>query len=257
MKDVSTYTMLPYLDGVDLLHAKNHTIDFPNHTHNTFNIALVINQSFKAKLPSKILTAPVGSICVTNNDEVHATPCDKETGNSFITFYISPDVLREINDGVPVFFKDRVIYNQNLFSSLYRLSQNNSHLSANFERCLISSLRLLVKEHACQLPFKKSETRLFQRFLSEEPFEKFSLESTAKSFGMDKYKFLRLFKQETGLTPNNYVIVRRIEQAKTMISQKRGDLMDIAISSGFYDSAHFCREFKKYTGVTPSAYKRL
>ena len=74
---------------------------------------------------------------------------------------------------------------------------------------------------------------------------------------MDKYKFLRLFKQETGLTPNNYVILRRIEQAKTMISHKRGDLMDIAISSGFYDSAHFCREFKKYTGVTPSAYKQM
>ena len=257
MKDVSTYTTIPYLDGVDLLHAKNHTIDFPNHTHNTFNIALVINQSFKAKLPSQILTAPVGTICVTNNDEVHATPCDKETGNTFITFYVSPEILQEINNGKHVFFKDRVIYNQNLFSSLYQLSQNNIHRSTNFESRLINSLRLLVKEYASELPFKKCETRLFQRFLAEDPFKKFSLEKTAKGFGMDKYKFLRLFKQETGLTPNNYIIVKRIEQAKDMISKQQGDLLDIAISSGFYDSAHFCREFKKYTGVTPSAYKQL
>ena len=83
---------------------------------------------------------------------------------------------------------------------------------------------------------------------------KFSLEKTAKHFGLDKYKFLRLFKQETGLTPNSFVILKRIEKAKKLMTGN-DDLLDIAISSGFYDAAHLCREFRKYTGVTPGTYR--
>jgi AraC-like DNA-binding protein len=255
MKDISSYKRLPHLDGIEILFAKNHTLDFPSHTHNTFNIALVVHQSFQAKLPSKLLHAPVGSICITNPDEVHATPCDKETGNTFTTFYISPAVLQEINGGIPVFFGDKVIYNQRLFSTLYLLSQRVDHAVIDFELVLLKCLRELVAKHATTIPFKSHHTRLFRRFLAEETFHKFTLEKTANSFGMDKYKFLRLFKQETGLTPNHFVMVKRVEHAKMLISQHNDNLLDIAISSGFYDTAHFCREFKKYTGVTPSTYK--
>ncbi|WP_131538789.1 AraC family transcriptional regulator [Pedobacter nototheniae] len=254
-KDISDYKRLSFLDGIELLYAKNHTLDFPNHTHNTFNIALILHQSFSAKLRSKLLNAPIGTICITNPDEVHATPCDKQTGNTFNTFYISPDVLKEINHGKDVFFNDKVIYNQALFNSFYYLSQNVNNPLIDFEKYLLRCLTVLVEEYSTELKFKNCKTQLFHTFLEEETFLKFSLEKTAKGFGLDKYKFLRLFKQETGLTPNSFIINKRIENAKKLISENGSDLLEIAISSGFYDTAHFCRDFKKYTGVTPTAYK--
>lgn len=254
-KNLSAYKKVPYFDGVEVLYANRHTLDFPNHTHNTFNIALVLNQSFNARLPSKLLNAPIGTICITNPDEVHATPCDKATGNTFITFYVSPDVLKEINQGIPVFFKDRVIHDPQLFDSLYFLSNNLQHplidFEKNFQRCLVT----LVNEYALEISYSNHKIRLFQQFIQEESFEKFSLEKTAKSFGLDKYKFIRLFKQETGLTPNSHIILKRIARAKELIKQEYDDLLEIAVSTGFYDTAHLCKEFKKYTGVTPSTYK--
>jgi AraC-like DNA-binding protein len=93
----------------------------------------------------------------------------------------------------------------------------------------------------------------FQRFLEEETFEKFSLETTASKFGLDKFKFLRLFKYETGLTPNNYIILKRIEKCKQLL-QTQNDLLGIAIETGFYDATHLCRHFKRVTGITPLAY---
>ncbi len=33
------------------------------------------------------------------------------------------------------------------------------------------------------------------------------------------------------------------------------DLLAVAIDLGFYDTAHFCKHFKKFTGTSPVAYK--
>ena len=95
---------------------------------------------------------------------------------------------------------------------------------------------------------------LFENYLDESYFEKFSLQEAAKQLGLDKFKFLRLFKFQTGLTPNNYLILKKIEKSKIMLSQG-SDLLSVAIDLGFYDTAHFCKHFKKFTGTSPVAYQ--
>lgn len=240
---------------MEILFANRHTLDFPNHTHNTFNIALVVSQSFNAKLQDKFLQAPIGSICITNPDEIHATPCDKNIGNTFITYYISPEVFKSLNHNKEVFFKDKIIYNSTLFKELYVLSLTSASLpSQDFEKKLLSCLQVLMIEYSCEIHFKHQHLQLFTTFIEETPLEKFSLDKTARNFGLDKYKFLRLFKQETGLTPNHYISLKRINTAKKLLLEN-DDLLEIAISTGFYDTAHFCKEFKRYTGVTPTVYK--
>jgi len=253
-KNLSEYKKLDIFDGTEVLFAKNHTLDFPNHTHDTYNIALVLNQTFNAKLNSKFLQAPIGTLCITNPDEVHATPCDKSIGNSFITFYIAPTILRQINNDAEVFFKDKVIYNPGLFSKLHYLALNSEIKQTYFEGDLLNALHALVSEHATELEFKDKETRLFQDFIQETSLEQFSLDKTARKFGIDKFKFLRLFKQETGLTPHSYVSLKKINKAKDLLSRNE-DLAEVAYASGFYDVAHLSREFKRYVGVTPGTYK--
>ncbi|MBB6239561.1 AraC-like DNA-binding protein [Pedobacter sp. AK013] len=253
--NISTYHKIPILDGLELLNAKKHTIDFPFHTHNTFNIALILNQTFYTKLNDKFLQAPIGTLSITNPHEVHATPCDNKLGNSFFTFYVSPDVLKTLNKGCDVFFEDKIIYDRDLVNIFYYLSRHFNNPEVNLEKELLNALEKLVARYASSMYFEYKKTALFQSFLSEDLMEKFSLTDTAKRFGLDKYKFLRLFKHETGLTPNNYILLKRIEKCKKLIT-KETDLMEVAIETGFYDVAHLSRHFKRFTGVTPSEYKR-
>ena len=56
--------------------------------------------------------------------------------------------------------------------------------------------------------------------------------TTKNAMVLNKYKFLRLFKQETGLTPNNYIILKRVEKCKELLNTQ-DDLLDIAIETGF------------------------
>lgn len=253
-KNVSEYRRLNVFDGTEILFAQGHTIDFPLHTHDTFNIALILDQTFSSRLTTNFVQAPVGSICITNPDEIHATPCEKKLGNSFITFYIAPTILRQLNHGADVFFKDKVIYDQRLFSTLFYLSQNIDNRAIDYETELMSALSELVKQFATEIHFQHKELILFREFVQDDLSGRFSLEQTARKFGVNKYKLLRLFKHETGLTPNSFITLKRIEQAKRMLAE-HGDLPEIAFCTGFYDLSHFNREFKRYVGVTPGTYR--
>jgi AraC-like DNA-binding protein len=253
-KNQNNYHKLAILDGLELLDAKHHTLTFPFHTHNTFNITLVIEQTFSTKLHNRFLQAPVGTIVVTNPDEVHSTICERKIGSSFFTFYVSPDVLTELSSKKLVFFENKIISDPVLFQQLFTLSRHFNTIDLNIERALLKALKRLVTKHSTNtLTVNKNSTH-FRNFLEDETFEKFSLEKTATRFGLDKFKFLRLFKYETGLTPNNYIILKRIEKCKQLL-QTPNDLLDIAIETGFYDATHLCKYFKKITGITPLAYR--
>ena len=250
----NSYHRLPILDGLEILDAKRHTLNFPFHTHDTFNITLVIDQTFSTKFADSFLQAPAGTIVITNPHEVHSTICDTKIGSSFFTFYVSPDVLAELNNRRPVFFENKVIGDPALFRELYIISRAVDTSGNGIENNLENALQKLVKRHSAGAVTSTKRNRLFQQFLEEEIVEKFSLENAAGKFGLDKFKFLRLFKSETGLTPNNYIILKRIEKCKQLL-QTQNDLLDIAIETGFYDATHLCKYFKKITGVTPLEYR--
>lgn len=253
VKNINTYHKLPILDGLELLNAQNNTVSFPYHSHDTYNIALILKHTFDTRLTDKYLHAPAGTLSITNPFEVHATPCDAKTGNSFFTFYVAPDVMKMINKNESVFFEEKIIYDEILFREFYVLSQNFDN-KKNTETKLLQLLEKLIFSYGKNQQFKNQEINLLSRFLDDQITQKFSLEVSAKSFGIDKYKFLRLFKHETGLTPNNYIILKRIEKSKVLLNEGF-DLLDVAVETGFYDSAHFCKKFKEFTGVTPLQYK--
>jgi len=249
-KNISKFHHLPLLDGLELLNAKSHTLDFPFHTHETFNITLALDTTFNNKLIDKFLRAPKGTLLITNPKEVHATPCDHDLGNSFFTFYVSPEAIKSINGGQRVFFEDKTIYDQRIFKELYFLSSNYNKSTIEFEKRLVEVLKLLISKYASINPFDYNTNKLFQCFINETQFDTFSLDKTATQFGISKYKFIRLFKQETGLTPNNFVLLKRIEHSKKMLKQGK-PIFGVAIDCGFYDTSHFYKNFRRFTGVNP------
>ena len=69
----------------------------------------------------------------------------------------------------------------------------------------------------------------------------------------------RLFKQEMGRTPSDYLTEKRVENAKKLLacgSTPELSVAEIAFICGFYDSNYFTRVFKKETGVLPTAYRK-
>lgn len=81
--------------------------------------------------------------------------------------------------------------------------------------------------------------------------EDISLEMIATELGMSRYYFCRLFKQSTGISPHQYVIKCRIEQAKELLLQGQKSIAEVAFQVGFTSQSHFTKHFKRLVGVTP------
>lgn len=82
-----------------------------------------------------------------------------------------------------------------------------------------------------------------------------ALRDLARSAGLSPMHFAAQFRAATGLKPHEYVLRRRIEAAKTMLSQHGSRPIDVAISTGFRSQAHFTMVFKRLTGTTPGRWQ--
>jgi AraC family transcriptional regulator len=64
--------------------------------------------------------------------------------------------------------------------------------------------------------------------------------------GLNPYHFARQFKAATGLPPHQYVIARRVEQAKELLQAGAAvSLAEVALRAGFCDQRPFTRHFKR------------
>lgn len=83
----------------------------------------------------------------------------------------------------------------------------------------------------------------------------FDIDFLAVKSCMSKDHFIRLFKRETGETPNIYIIKRKMEIAELMLVTTAQPIKSIADTLGYDDYSYFTRMFKKVAGVTPQQYR--
>jgi AraC-like DNA-binding protein len=68
-------------------------------------------------------------------------------------------------------------------------------------------------------------------------------------------RFIALFRREVGLPPKLYSRIRRFQHALRQIEQERRvDWSSLALAAGYFDQAHFYRDFRVFSGITPRAY---
>jgi AraC family transcriptional regulator len=67
--------------------------------------------------------------------------------------------------------------------------------------------------------------------------------------------FARLFRQATGRTPHQYVVICRIERAKRLLRETEWPIIDISRQVGFTDQSYFTAVFRRHVATTPKAYR--
>jgi AraC family transcriptional regulator len=81
------------------------------------------------------------------------------------------------------------------------------------------------------------------------------LPQLASLAGSSVRQFARAFKESTALTPHQFVLLRRIERAKTLLASSSLTVSDIAAACGFASTSRFTSAFRRVTRSTPTAYR--
>ena len=74
--------------------------------------------------------------------------------------------------------------------------------------------------------------------------------------GVSEQYVCRLFKQNIGMRPLEYIIRQRVWAARLYLEMSEIDINDAAYLSGFNNISYFYRNFKKFTGMSPLEYRK-
>lgn len=150
-----------------------------------------------------------------------------------------------------------------LKDKLESLLDVNTHTDLMAE---ISSSRLIVDILSIILQdvtnLKEEQTPAHQKmlqirhYLDEHYTDKFSLDELSEHFFISKYHLSREFKNHFGITPNHYVISKRITLVKKLLRFSDFTLEEIAAKSGFYDTSYLNKHFKKSEGINASDFRK-
>lgn len=94
--------------------------------------------------------------------------------------------------------------------------------------------------------------RRVEKFIHEHLSDQITLKQLATVACYSPSRFLLLFRNATGHSPHQYVMLQRLERARALVLNTDFTLVDVASSCGFADQSHLIRLFKRHTGMTPN-----
>ena len=94
------------------------------------------------------------------------------------------------------------------------------------------------------------------QYLEDHFAETVPTEELAALAGVSVTQFNRRFSEIFRQSPRQFLLSLRIEKARHRLSTTEMPVVEISVETGFYDQSHFTRHFRRFTGLTPTQYRR-
>lgn len=245
------YSRLQVFDNLELFASEDEVAYFPFHFHEYFCISVITKGTEQLFGTEQSYFIPAGYIGITQYNEVHRNTSWSEEGYSYKTIYVHPSLLTYFNNGQPVYELERAIFNPSLFQLLNSLISHPGSPITLWEQ----AFRQLVRYAVTPSLSKLRNFTLADELLAEEPSTKIETGWLARQCFMSKFHFIHEFRKARGITPQTYIMIKRLELARKALLQG-GTMKEVAFNHGFYDASHFATAFRRYYGVTPHQYRK-
>jgi AraC-like DNA-binding protein len=255
---------VPEIPHLECFRAVRFHEEYPRHSHSTWAVGVVDEGIGRIWHQSANERLGPGMIIAVNPGAVHTGYPLEKCGISHSTLYLEDELVKNaLRDppGSPAFpqigIEDLPLARR--LRSLCRSLEVGGPVLA-VETKLLSDVRCLFVRHARARVRERAGTeprhiRMIQEYLRANVHRGVSLGALAGLTGLSKAYIIRSFRGAVGMPPYEWLLQLRIEMARH--SLRKGDrICDLAIDLGFADQSHFARQFKRLTGMTPSAYSR-
>lgn len=242
---------------------------FPRHSHDVFAFGIIERGVQATDYRGTTHIAVAGDICLVNPGEVHTGYAPDKGGWSYHCCYPAPglvsDIAREGSErrvSLPHFsspvIHDPLVYHH--FYLFFQSVEDNDEILCLQERLVTAVSSAVSRYGACDGPSKDrhygaGQVKRARNYIEEHWSEQLLLNDIASAAGMDPYSLIRAFRRQLGITPHAYLMQTRIAKGKELLAS--GCIpAQVALDSGFFDQSHFTKQFKRFTGTTPSGYVR-
>lgn len=128
----------------------------------------------------------------------------------------------------------------------------------NMLECLIIFLMRQIKDVLSFESPKKAvrECRFIEQYLDKHFAEDITLQTLSDMTHLNKYYLVHIFREYKEISPINYLIQRRIQEAANLLETSDYSMSKIAHAVGFASQSYFSRVFRKEMGCSPNEYKK-
>lgn len=248
------------------------------HVHDNTEMLFVFSGSCQECINGTIYDISAGDIVIINRGQLHnhivASPSDP-----MILFFVGfcdyhfkgMEPNRFTFPGCSPVFHTSGLVRQDISNLCLRMiSERYSNQVGQYfmQKTYLTQLLLTLMRQIVAPPHQVSSSYHFEthhktyvvseirQYLGNHYSEKISLDLIAKNMYLSSAYISKIFKEETGEAPINYLIKLRLEQARRQLEQgERQSIKAISTSVGYDDVYYFSKLFKKYYGVSPLNYR--
>ena len=248
----------PVVAGVhEVFHARFVDYAYPPHVHDAWTVFLVDDGWIRYDLETRHRGAGGEGVFILPPNVVHDGRAGAHGGFRKRVLYLSTDVLDERLIGPAVDRPD--IPGPALRQAVHALHRALGHpddaLEAESRLALVGDR---LRAHlTATLPGTGSSPQGLagdlRDLLEERLFERTTLAQAGRDLGASPSHLVRCFTDSFGIAPHRYVTARRIDAARRRLLDGEPIAL-VAAEVGFYDQAHFSRQFKRHVGTSPGRY---
>lgn len=172
---------------------------------------------------------------VLKNRKVELVEFRGETDNQRELLHLLQQVSREQDE------EHREFLTRNTFSQVWL--------------CLMREITELEQSSRFLKPVSQERIQIMLSYIHQHYNEKLTLEQIAEAAMVSKRECLRCFQTCIQKPPFAYLIDYRIQMAERLLTSSSLTVTQIALETGFNNSAYFTKIFKELRGITPSQYR--
>jgi AraC family transcriptional regulator len=237
--------------------------------HTSVCIAAVMQGSFQYRTTQGAATLVPGAVLLGNYQSCFECGHDHAIGDRCLSFMFDPAYFEAILSSIPG-ARNYAFHVPRLppLMSLTRILADAELAGIEQDQVWFEQLALDLAASTSVLvadfvrdepdPARRDEQRIATalhriEYNADAPL---SIADLAQDAAMSPYHFLRVFRRVVGITPHQFILRTRLQNAAVQLRRSTQPVLDIALDAGFADLSTFNRRFRGIMGVTPSAYRR-
>jgi AraC-like DNA-binding protein len=255
----------PVVAGVrEVFHARFVDYAYPPHVHDAWTVFIVDDGWIRYDLDSRHRGAGGERVTILPPNVVHDGRAAGGHGFRKRVLYLGTDLLDELLTGRAVDRPD--VHDPALLRAVHALHRSlrepDDALEAESRLAVVADH---LRSHLAGPPAGGSAgvpdrqagelAGRLRDLLDGRLFEPTTLAQAGRQLGVSPSHLVRCFTRTFGIAPHRYVLARRIGAARARLLDGEPVAL-VAAGVGFYDQAHFTRQFKRHVGAPPGRYAR-
>lgn len=257
---------------------------YHKHHHTECELSLFISGSGRYSLNDRIYDFQSGDIFLFGSNEVHCiTEIDSTEKFDLLNIQFEPKLLWNTDENSALILL--TLFNNRSDKFTNKIDINNPHSNEIREKILNIEKEFIEKQPGYELKIKyelysillnlvryygyvdkndivsadmscSEQLAIALDYINEHLDEKITLDEIARHAMLSRTYFSSIFKKYNGLSPWEYITIKRVERAIYLLRTTNESKLDIAQKCGFNSSSNFYKAFNKITGKRPDHYQR-